>query len=167
MSFSLKLDWGCYIISIVKIVSKKIRTLIRSMKFLSAEVALYLCKSTIRLCMEYCCHVLGGASSCYLELLDSYKNGYVERCWSFTYCFSWTLGSSSNCSQLKSFLQVLLLVDVYLNWLNWFHFLILEGGQLVILLDCMIFLSPFLDVTRMSLSTVSFLAQPDSGILCL
>ena len=26
---------------------------------------------------------------------------------------------------------------------------------------------PFLDVTRMSMSTVSFLAQPDPGILCL
>ena len=30
-----------------------------------------------------------------------------------------------------------------------------------------IFLSPFLDVTRMSMSTVSFLGQLDSGILCL
>ena len=26
-----------------------------------------------------------------------------------------------------------------LNWLNWFHFLILQGGLLVILIDCMIF----------------------------
>ena len=59
------------------------------------------------------------------------------------------------------------LVDVLQNWLNWFHFLFLEGGLLVILIDCMIFLSPFLDVTRMSMSTVSFLAQLDSGILCL
>ena len=40
------------------------------MKFLSPEVALYLCKSTIRPCMEYCCHVWSGAPSCYLELLD-------------------------------------------------------------------------------------------------
>ena len=59
------------------------------------------------------------------------------------------------------------LVDVLQNWLNWFHFPFLEGGLLVILIDCMIFLSPFLDVTRMSMSTVSFLAQLDSGILCL
>ena len=42
-----------------------------------------------------------------------------------------------------------------------------EGDLLVILIDCMIFLSPFLDVTRMSMSTVPFLAQLDSGILCL
>ena len=48
------------------------------------------------------------------------------------------------------------LVDVHLNWLNLFHFLILEEGLLIILTDCMIFLSPFLDVTRMSQSAVSF-----------
>ena len=40
------------------------------MKFLSPEVALYLYKSTIRPCTEYCCHVWAGASICYLELLD-------------------------------------------------------------------------------------------------
>ena len=45
--------------------------------------------------------------------------------------------------------------------------LILEGGLLVTLIDCMIFLSPFLDVRRRSVLTVSFLAQLDSGILCL
>ena len=43
LSFSFKLDWGSYIISIAKSVSKKIGALICSMKFLSAEVALYLC----------------------------------------------------------------------------------------------------------------------------
>ena len=46
------------------------RVLIRSMKFFSPEVALYLCKSTLRACMKYCCHVWAGAPSCYLELLD-------------------------------------------------------------------------------------------------
>ena len=107
LTFSSKLDWGSYIVSIAKTASKKIGALIRSMKFLSPDVALYLRKSTIRPCMEYCCHVL---------------------------C-------------------------------NWFLFLILEGDLLVILIDCMIFLSPFLDVTRMSMSTVSFLVQLDSGIL--
>ena len=61
---------GSYIISIAKIASKKIGALICSMKFLSPEVALYLYKSTIRPCMEYCCHVWAGAPSCYLELLD-------------------------------------------------------------------------------------------------
>ena len=61
LTFSSKLDWGFYIISIAKTASKKIGALIRSMKFLSPEVALYLYKSTIRPCMEYCCHVWAGA----------------------------------------------------------------------------------------------------------
>ena len=70
LTFSSKLDWGSYIISISKTTSKKIVVLICSMKFLSPEVALYLYKSTIRPCTEYCCYVWVGASNCYLELLD-------------------------------------------------------------------------------------------------
>ena len=70
LTFSSKLDWGFYIISITKTASKKIEALIRSMKFLSPEVPLYHYKSIIWPCMEYCCHVWAGAPSCYLELLD-------------------------------------------------------------------------------------------------
>ena len=64
LNFSSKLDWGSYIISISKTASKKIGALIR------LKIALYLYKSTIRPCMEYCCHVWAGAPSCYLDLLD-------------------------------------------------------------------------------------------------
>ena len=42
LTFSFKLDWGSYIISIIKSASKKIGALIRSMKFLPPEVALNL-----------------------------------------------------------------------------------------------------------------------------
>ena len=63
-AFSSKLDWGSY--SIAETGSKKIGTLIRSLKFLSSEVALYRYKYTIQSCMEYCCHVWTGAPSCYL-----------------------------------------------------------------------------------------------------
>ena len=70
LTFSPNLDWGSYIISIAKTASKKIGPLVHSMQFLSPEVALYLYKSTIHPCMEYCCHVWAGAPSCYLELLD-------------------------------------------------------------------------------------------------
>ena len=42
LTFSAKLDWDSYIISIAKTAFRKIGTLIRSMKFLSPEVALYL-----------------------------------------------------------------------------------------------------------------------------
>ena len=55
LTFSSKLDWGSYIISIAKTASEKIGALIRSMKFLSPEAALYLYKSTIRTCMVCWC----------------------------------------------------------------------------------------------------------------
>ena len=70
LTFSSKLDWGSCIISIAKTTSKKCGALIRSMKFFSPEVALYLYKSTICPCMEYCCHFWVGAPSYYLDLLD-------------------------------------------------------------------------------------------------
>ena len=70
LTFSSKLDWGSYIISIAKTASKKIGVLTCSMKFLSLEVALCLYKSTMQPYMEYCCHVWAGAPSCYMELID-------------------------------------------------------------------------------------------------
>ena len=100
---SSKLDWDSYIISIAKTASKKIGAVIRSMKFLSPEVALYLYKTTICPYKEYCCQVWAGAPSCYLELLYKlYTN--MQDCWSFTCCFCWSLGSSWKCGQLKFFL---------------------------------------------------------------
>ena len=67
----VSLDWSSYIVSIPKSASKKIGTSIRSMKFFSPEVVLYLCKSTIRpALLGYCCHVWAGAPSCFLEMLD-------------------------------------------------------------------------------------------------
>ena len=68
LTFSSKLYWGSYILSTDKTASMKIGALIRSVKFLSPEVALHLYKSTIRLCMEFCRHIRAGAPSCYLEL---------------------------------------------------------------------------------------------------
>ena len=70
LTFSSKLDWGSYIISIAKTASKKIEALMRSMKFLSPEVALHLYRSTKWLFIKYCYHVWAGALNCYLELLD-------------------------------------------------------------------------------------------------
>ena len=52
LTFSSKLDWGSYIISIAKMASKKIGALILSMKFFYPEVVLYLYKSIICPCME-------------------------------------------------------------------------------------------------------------------
>ena len=70
LSFS-KLDWGYYIISIGKTASKKGEALICSVKFLFPDISLYLYKSTMWPCMEFCCHVWAGAPSCYFEMLDN------------------------------------------------------------------------------------------------
>ena len=58
VTFSCKLDWRTYIISIAETNSKKIGAF--SMKFNKvsfSEVAVYLYKSTMHPCMEYCCLV--------------------------------------------------------------------------------------------------------------
>ena len=87
LTFSSKLDWGSYIISIAKTASKKIGAFICSIKFLSPVVALYLYKPTLRPCMEYCCYVWAGAPSCYLDLLDKLLKTDMQHCWSFIRCF--------------------------------------------------------------------------------
>ena len=158
LTFSSKLYWGFYIISIAKTASKKIEALIHSMKFLSPEVALYLCKSTIRPCMEYCCHVWAGAPSCYLELLDKLQK---RICRTVGPSLAASLEPLAHCRNVASlsFFYRYYFGRCSLNWLNWLQFLFVVGGLLVILTDCMIFLSPFLDDTAMAMSTVFFLAQ--------
>ena len=69
LSFSSKLDWDSYIVSIDKTVSKKRRVLIHSKRFLSVEVALYLYKSNKRPCMENCFDVWAACPSCYMDML--------------------------------------------------------------------------------------------------
>ena len=166
LTFSSKLDWGSYIISIAKTASKKIGALIRSMKFLSPEVALYLYKSTIRPCMEYCCHVWAGAPSCYLDLLDKLQKRICRIVGPSLATSLEPLAHRRNVASLSLFYRYYfgrcsseLAEMVPLPFFR--------ERSVVILKDCMIFLSPFLDVTRMSMSTVSFLAQLNSGILCL
>ena len=78
----------------------------------------------------------------------------------------WTFDQSLNTPSRKGGGgEGIILEDIHLNWLNWFHILILEGGLFTILIVCMIFLSSFLDVTRMFMSAVSFLVQPDYRVL--
>ena len=166
LTFSSKLDWGSYIVSIAKTASNKIGALIRSMKFLSPEVALYLYKSTIRPCMEYCCPVWAGAPSCYLELLDKLQKRICRTVGPALVASLEPLAHHQHVASLSLFYRYYF-GRCSSELAQLVPFLILEGDLLVFLIDCMIFLSPFLDVTRMSMSTVSFLAQLDSGILCL
>ena len=103
-------------------------------------------------CMEYCCHVWAG--------------GQKWICRTVGLSFAASLDSLAHCWNVASF-----------SLFYWYYFgrfsselaqlVPLEAGLLIILIDCMIFLSPFLDVTRISMSTVSFLIQLNSGILCL
>ena len=109
-----------------------------------------------------CRHFWAAASSYYLEMLDKLQKR-ICRTVSASPAFE-NLGSLPKCSQREFFSIGITLVD---NYLNWFHFLILEGALLVILIDCIIFLSSSLDVTRMSMLIVSFLTQLNSVILCL
>ena len=162
LTFSSKLVWGSHITSIAKTASKEIGAFICSIKFLAPKVALYFHKSTILPCMEYCCHVWAGAPNCYLKLLDKLQKR-VCRIVGLSYTASLQpLAHHRNVASVSLFYG-----HYFGRWLNWFHFLILEERLLVILIDCIIFLSSFPDVTRMSMSKVSFPAQVDSGILCL
>ena len=154
--------WGSYIISIAKTASKKIRILICSIKFLSPEVALYLCKFTIHPCMEYCCHVWAGGPSCYLELLDKLQK---RICRTVGPSLAASLEPLAHCRNVAS---LSLFCRYYFGWCSselaqLVPLPFLKGGLLVILIDCMIFMSLLLDV----MPTVSFLTQLVSGILCL
>ena len=66
------------------------------------------------------------------------------------------LAHHRNAATLSFFYKYYL--DVYLNCLNCFHFLILVAGPLVTQIGCT-FLSAFLDVIRMSMSTCVYVFQ--------
>ena len=115
--------------------------------------------------MEYCFHVWAVDSSYYLKLLDKLQKLICRTVGPSLAASLEPLGHRRNVASSGHF--------------YWYYFgrcsselaklfpLIVEGGLHVILIDCVIFQSPFLNVTRMSRSTVPFLAQLESGILCL
>ena len=145
LCFSLNLDWGAYNASIAKTSSKKIGALICSMKFPSPVVALYLYISAIRSCLEYFCHAWTGAPSCYLDMLYKLQK---RICRAVGPSLAASLEPLAHCQSVVSlsvfyrkrlFTKGNTLVNVHLNWLNWFHFLILVEGPLGILIGCIIF----------------------------
>ena len=89
--------------SIAENAFQKIGALIRSMKFLSPEVVLYLYKSTIRPCMEYCCHIWAGAPSCSLELLDKLQKRICRAVGPSLAAFLEPLGHRRNVASLSLF----------------------------------------------------------------
>ena len=139
---------GSYIISSTKTASKKIGALIRSVKFLSPEVGLYLYKSTIlRPCMEYCYHFWAGAPGYYLGLLGKLQKRICKAV------------DPSLCASVESLAYHRNLTSLSLFYRYYFGRcssehdqlvrFFLEGGLLIIPIDCLIILSAFLDVTRM------------------
>ena len=104
LSFSSKLDWDSYIVSITKSTSEKIGALVHFMKFLSLEVALYLHKCTTRLCVEYCCKVLTGAPDCCLELLGKLQKQLYRTVGPSPAVFLKTWSNRSNVASLRTYI---------------------------------------------------------------
>ena len=130
------------------------------MKFLSPEFALYLNKSTIQPHMEYCCHVWAGASSCSLDMLYELQKPVCRNVGSTP---SPSLEQLDDCRNVAN--ESLLYRYIWTDRTGSASFF--SWKVPLILWDCMIFSSPFLDFIRMSISTVPFLAQLDFGFLCL
>ena len=165
-----KLDWDSYIISIANTASKEIGASTLSaltflLTLLSAKFALYLYKSTTESCMEYCCHVWPGAPSCYFKLLDNLQTWICRTVGTLLAASLEPLAHHRNIASISLFYR---------------YYFGRYSSELVVLpyswgrptcysdrLHYWKFLSTFLDVTRMSMSTVSFLAQLDSEILDL
>ena len=101
------------------------------------------------------------ASGCYLELLDQLQNWICRAI------------SPSVAASLEPLAHHQNVASLSLFYRYYFGRCSSELAQLVPLPysrysdRCKVFLSPFLDVSRMFMSTVSFLAQLDSGILSL
>ena len=123
LTFSSKLDWGSYNVSIAKTASKKIVALICYTKFLFLEIALYLYKHTLQTCMEYCCHVWADVPGWYLELLDELQK------WIF-----WTVGLLLAAS-LDPFAHCQDVASLSLFYRYYFGICLSDLAQLVPLLD--------------------------------
>ena len=83
-TLSSKLGQNSYIASNAETAFKKTAAWIPSMRYLPPDIALYLYKSIIPFCMEYCCHMWAGDPSCHLETLDKLKKQVCRNllnCW--------------------------------------------------------------------------------------
>ena len=74
LTFSNSLTWNEYVEAIAKSAAQKVGSLYRARAYLTPECILYLYKSSIRPCMEYCCHLWAGAPAHLLNLLDKIQN---------------------------------------------------------------------------------------------
>ena len=70
MILSQDFSWRTYIESIAKFSAMKVGSLLHARSYLTPESILNLYKTSIHPCIEYCCHILDGAPSDCLSLLD-------------------------------------------------------------------------------------------------
>ena len=135
-----KLNWFCLTspITMVLLVLSRKNHLLRCWAW--PEVALYLYKCTICPCMGYCCPVWAGAPSSYLELLDKLLKRICRTVGPSLAVSLEALAHCQNVASLSLFYRYHFGRSSSTDWLNWFYFLFLKGGLLVILTDCMIFL---------------------------
>ena len=117
--------------------------------------------------MEYCCHVWARAPSCYLDLLDKLQKQIYRTVGPLLASLLEPLAQRQNVASLFSLFYRYYFGRCSSELAPLVPLLFLAGGLLVILIDCMIFQSPFLEVTWMSMLTVSFLTQLGSGIFCM
>ena len=115
--------------------------------------------------MEYYFHVWAGAPSCYLGLLEKLQERICGNVGPSLAASLETLTHRRNVASLSLFYRYYLgRCSSELAELVPFPY---SRGRSTPSSDRLIFLSSFLDVTRTPMSTVSFLAQLDCGILCL
>ena len=69
----------------------------------------------------YCCHVWAVTLICYLELLDKLKKWICRTVGPSLAASLETLAHCRNVASISLFYTGITLVDVYLNWLNWFQ----------------------------------------------
>ena len=127
---------------------------------------MYLFKSTIRPCMEYCCHVWAGDPSCYLELLDELQKRICRTSGPSLAASLEFLAHRRNVASLSLFYryyfsrcssELAQLVPLSFSRGRSTRYFDRLHGFSVIISRCY----------KMSMSTASFLALIDSGILCL
>ena len=137
LSYSSELNWVSHVVTIATTASKKIGAWTGSQKFPPTEVVFYLLETTSWSCMEFCCYILAGASSCWTCWI-SFWNRYMGL---FVINIAASLESLAH-SQLKTGLGLYYRYDLkylYLNWLHWFCVLFLLESLFSIQISCMIF----------------------------
>ena len=113
--------------------------------------------------MECYCHVLASVPNCYLDMFQKLQKRLHR---TIPHALVVSLEPIAHCRNMGS---ISLFCEYYFykcssDMAVRFHFFILVGGSIVILMGCKFFLPPFLDVKKMSMSTLAFLTYLDFGI---